>query len=120
MSVRTLPLSHPDQKTIAIERRRAIRLSCLREISCHAVMAGKYENAPALMQDLSAGGLRLEMRRCYEPGQVLAVSCRHPSDGSDLTLLAHVVYARDEGSGNWAVGCALINPLTEEELASLL
>jgi hypothetical protein len=120
MSLRTLPPRDPEQKAVAIERRRAIRHACLREISCQAVMAGKDDNAPALLQDLSTGGLRLELRRCYEPGCVLTVSCRHPSDGSNVTLLAHVIYARNEGSGNWAVGCTLINALTEKELASLL
>jgi hypothetical protein len=83
-------------------------------------MTGWQENAPAILEDLSTKGLRLVVRRPYEPGRVLAVSWRHPLDGSTPTLLAQVVHAHSDGMGNWIIGCALLNALSEEELTALL
>jgi hypothetical protein len=120
MSARTWSAPQVDQMTVAIERRQGTRHLCVREISCKAVVVGKEEKAPALLLDISTGGLRLVVRRRYDPDAILAISCGNPSDGSNLTLLAQVVYARNAGRGNLAVGCALINALTEEELTSLL
>jgi hypothetical protein len=120
MSVRTLTPGQQRGSAVPIDRRTAPRHPCLREIACQAVMTGKDERVPALLQDVSTGGLRLVLRRCYETGRVLAVSWRHPRLGPERTLLAHVVHATDAGGGNWVVGCSLETVLTEEELASLL
>lgn len=83
-------------------------------------MAGKDENVPALLEDFSTGGLRLVLRRCYEPGRILAVTWRQPLNGPRRTVLAQVIYARDEGEGNWVVGCALMNGLSKDDLKALL
>jgi hypothetical protein len=83
-------------------------------------MSGKDDSAPALLEDVSTGGLRLGLRRCYEPGRILAVTWRQPSEGPKRTVLVHVIYARNEGAGNWIVGCGLMNVLSEEEVAALL
>jgi hypothetical protein len=83
-------------------------------------MAGRDENAPALVENLSASGLKLVLRRCYEPGRVLAVSWRHAHGGTQRTLLAHVIHARNDGGGTWSVGCALISQVPEEEMPDLL
>lgn len=121
MSVRTLSPRHPKGSAFPLERRTSPRHTCLREIVCQAVTAGKDESVPALLEEVSNSGLRLVLRRCYEPGRTMAVSWRHrPHHEPGRAVLAHVVHARNEGRGNWVVGCALVTPLTEEELSGLL
>ena len=83
-------------------------------------MAGKDAAAPALLEEVSTSGVRVIVRRCYEPGRVLAVSRRYPADGPKCTLLAHVVHARNQGGGNWIIGCAWLNALTEKDVDALL
>jgi len=119
MSVRTLSVRHPEGGAFALERRNSPRRPCLREIACQAVTTRNEESVPALLVDVSKGGLRLTIRRCYEPGRVLAVSWQQKRNGPRRTVLAHVVHARNEGGGNWVVGCALVTAMTEEELAAL-
>ena len=119
MSVRTLPPRYHQDSILPIERRASPRRPCLREVSCQAVRTGKEESVPALLEDVSNGGLGLVVRRCYEPGRVLAVSWQHPLHGPKRTLLAQVVHCRNEGGGNWVVGCALASALTEEEVTAL-
>jgi len=120
MSVRTLSPRHPRESVFPVERRLSPRRACLREIACRAVMAENDESVPALLVDLCSGGLRLVIRRCYEPGRTLAVSWRDTLHGPKRTLLAHVVHVNNQGGGNWVVGCALNEALTEAELTALL
>ena len=120
MSVPTLLPRFQRESILPIERRASPRRPCLREVACQAVRAAKEESVPALLEDVSDGGLGLVVRRCYEPGRVLAVSWQHPPHGPKRTLLAQVVHSRNEGDGNWVVGCALASTLTEEEVTALL
>jgi hypothetical protein len=120
MSVLPLLARRPKGRAFPVERRISPRRPCLREITCQAVTGGKEESAPALLEDVSSGGLRLVLRRCYEAGCTLAVSWRLHPHKPGRTVLAHVVHASSEGGGNWVVGCALASALTEQELSALL
>jgi hypothetical protein len=120
MVTRALARHAPDLRSAPCERRSATRYRCLRETSCQPLAAGKDECVPALLEDLSTGGLRLAVRRCYEPGRVLAISWRPAPEGPKRTLLAHVIYSVAEGSGNWILGCGLMNQLDALDLETLL
>jgi hypothetical protein len=108
-----------------------------------------FGGRPALLADLSAGGVGFLLDRPLEPGDVLAVELGGP-DGEATPRLAHVRHcrpcsapvdapwlppapllarfgrwlfgsakARPEG-GAWLVGCRFTRPLAEEELTELL
>jgi hypothetical protein len=109
-----------DPKVSVRERRVGPRFDCQRETTCQPLMAGKSECAPAILQDLSTGGVRLLLRRWFEPGRIIAVPLAGRADGSPRTLLAHVVHLRARGGGNWTLGCAWMNPLLPDEVGSLL
>jgi hypothetical protein len=83
-------------------------------------MAGQDESAPALVEDISSAGVRLVLRRCYEPGHVLAVSWRYPHGGTQRTVLVHVIHSQTDGGGTWKVGCTMVSQLSDDELAELL
>jgi hypothetical protein len=118
MSLSTLSPRRTMSRPLPLERRSAPRLRCLRETFCQPIMTGKDESAPGILEDISSGGLRIGLRRCFEPGRILAVSWR-TADGTKNTLFAYVVHATSEGRGNWVVGCALMNPLTPEEVQAM-
>ena len=120
MSLRALISRQTSPRSNQVERRSAPRHACLREVVCQAVMAGRDENAPALVENISNTGLRLVLRRCYEPGRVLAVSWRDAHGVTQRTLLAHVIHARNVGDGTWSVGCALGVRLSDDEMKDLL
>jgi hypothetical protein len=120
MSLHALTHHGPPALPVPHERRAAPRQRCILETLCRPVLSAKRERAPALMEDISTGGLRLVMRRFFEPGHVLAVSWHYPLDGPKHTFLAQVVYALSQGEGNWVVGCVLLNPLQPEEIKALL
>jgi hypothetical protein len=120
MSLRTLLSCQSSTHTDPPERRSAPRSTCLREVVCQAVMAGRDESAPALVKDISSTGLRLVLRRCYEPGRALAVSWRYPHGGTQHTLLVHVVHSHNDGSGTWHVGCSMVCQISDKQLAELV
>jgi len=96
------------------------RHDCLREVVCKSARTDRDENIPALIENLSTGGMRLVLRRCYEPGRVLAVSWPYPHGGMQRTLMVHVIHGHNDGGGTWSVGCSFLDLVAEKELASLL
>ena len=114
------PHKTPGTKASVRERRAAVRHDCLRETTCQPLMAGKNECVPAIVRDLSAGGIRLHLRRWFEPGRIVEVPLANREDGSSRTLLARVVCLRARGGGNWSLGCAWLSPLLPDEVKALL
>jgi hypothetical protein len=74
----------------------------------------------AAIGDISLGGIRLILRRRFEPGSGLGIELP-ARDGSDpYTVLARVVHIRAMPDGSWALGCKFISELSEDELQRLL
>jgi hypothetical protein len=71
---------------------------------------------PATIKDVSIGGVRLLLRRRFEPGTGLQIEL--PTvDGSDsYSVLVKVVYALSDGQGGWNLGCKFASQLGEDEL----
>ena len=120
MSLRELISRQAPQKTNQVERRSSPRHECLREVVCQSVKAGCDDSAPALVENMSNTGLRLVLRRCYEPGRVLAVSWRTAHGITQRTLIVHVIHAHNVGDGTWSMGCVLGVRVSNDEMAQLL
>jgi PilZ domain len=76
------------------------------------------ENHPAVIVNISGGGLALQPAQSLEVGELLSIDLSH-GDEYVLTALASVVRAyRDEN--RLVVGCNFIRELGEENLARLL
>lgn len=73
----------------------------------------------ARVRDVSAGGVCLVLGRRFERGAGLAIELPGPDPASPNTLLARVMNVRAENDGTWVLGCALVSPLSDEELAAL-
>src|SRR5205814_2331971 len=73
----------------------------------------------ARVRDISTGGLCLVLSRRFERGAGLAIEVPGADGESPSTLLARVMHVRAEAGGGWALGCAFVSPLSDEELEAL-
>jgi hypothetical protein len=71
------------------------------------------------VKDVSAGGIGLLLGRQFQPGAVLAVELPATARAAPRLLLARVIHATPEAGGGWHVGCGLVYPFREDELAAL-
>lgn len=74
----------------------------------------------AQIQDISRGGVNLLGNHPFDPGTVLKIDLPLTDQVIPSTVLAKVVHASAKPNGVWALGCAFIKDLGEEELQELL
>jgi hypothetical protein len=111
----------PGEKTPpARERRAAVRYSLARQVPCHLLATGRFESAWARIADLSAVGVGLQVGRPIEPGTVLSVELHGVAMVVPRTLTAQVVWTEERPGAVWAVGCRLLERLSDDELRRLL
>ena len=103
------------------EFRVSERISCDVPASCQPPSDWKRGGQKwlARVRDVSSGGLCLVLSRRFERGAGLAIELPGADPDSPSTLLARVMNVRAEGGGAWALGCAFVSPLSDEELQAL-
>jgi hypothetical protein len=74
----------------------------------------------AQIQDISRGGVSLLGNHPFDPGTVLKIDLPLTDQVVPATVLAKVVHASAKPNGVWALGCAFIKELREEELQEIL
>ena len=106
--------------TAVKERRAWVRRSCNLETSGRATAAMREVHWFGTLLELSPGGLRLLLNRRFETGSVLEIEVNSEHGLHTPTLIARVVHVTAEDDGLWALGCALDQVLTADELAGFL
>ena len=107
-SVAPQPLAAP----AASERRAFVRHFC--------DLGAVVDSWPARIENVSRGGLKVVIGRRFEVGTILKVEVAVADQESFSTLLARVVRAAPESVGNWGLGCAFLQEISEEEVQGLL
>ncbi len=74
----------------------------------------------AQIQDISRGGVNLLGNHPFDPGTVLKIELPLTDGVVPATILARVVHASAKPNGVWALGCAFVKEIREEELQALL
>ena len=74
----------------------------------------------AQVQDISRGGVSLLGNHPFDPGTVLKIDLPLTDAVIPATILAKVVHASAKPNGVWALGCAFIKELREQELQALV
>ena len=98
------------------ERRAAARRACVVATTCvidTGLVAGGADAAeawPAVVRNISAGGMGLVLARRFEPGTVFAVRMDGAVGKPPRDLVARVVNVRADGQAHWFHGCALAAP----------
>ncbi len=95
------------------------RHACQVPTSCQPAAANETR-WDATIENISQSGLRVRLRRRFEPRSALAVELPG-RDGQDAsTVYVKVVHVTNEGEGFYALGCKLMSELSEDELGRLL
>lgn len=75
---------------------------------------------PAVVLDISRGGLALILGRRLEIDTTVVVDLQTPHAPAARSVPARVVHVRPHGSGHWRIGCELLEQLSPEQLQALL
>src|SRR5437016_3779617 len=127
-----MDLSQPgqpgDDQLAAGERRASPRYPYQRKILCQARSTtlalfnkgggNKVDNVWLMgaSQDLSAAGIGFILHRRFDPGTLLTIELERPQRDSWDPLPGRVMHATLQADGNWKLGCALVNAMSQEEL----
>jgi hypothetical protein len=74
----------------------------------------------ATILEISQSGLRLRLRRRFEPRAGLAIEMPGKPGSDSYTVYTRVIHVRNEGNGYYLLGCKFMSPLSEEELHRLV
>jgi len=116
------PVDSPQNPaSLTTERRASVRYSTKLTTLCQKTAADTHDFwLLAKVQDLSASGVRLLVGSPFRAGALVDIEPIRPSSGFMRPLQARVVYSSQDANGGWAVGCEFPNPLSEEDLQTLL
>jgi len=110
---KTVPASEPTPPPApGIERRAFVRHFC--------DIGALVDSWPARIENVSQGGLKVVIGRRFEVGTILKVEIATAGEENFSMLLAQVVRAAPESVGNWGLGCAFLQEISEEEVQGLL
>lgn len=100
-----------------IERRATVRHEIDMESSCEMVLQSKPTAWSATIQDVSATGLCLRMRRRFEIGTSLRVTLKGLSE--EVSYLAKVCWVKQLDANQYLHGGAFTSPLTAGDLETI-
>jgi hypothetical protein len=117
------PAASSSPASALADRRTFVRLTTELAATCRPATRGHDVGWPGQIHDISCGGVGLILRHRFRPGTRLTVELRARTGGVLRTVRLRVVHARAvlvEGCPCWLLGCAFVEPLTDEELQPLL
>jgi c-di-GMP-binding flagellar brake protein YcgR len=101
---------------VAEERRVWVRHPADVNTTCQTAEAGPGERLPALVRNISQGGISLLLGRSFEAGEMLSIELPGAAEGTIYTVLACVVHVRPKNDDEWAVGCTFSRELSDDDL----
>lgn len=91
------------------------------EVICRPLAAvGDAARWPAVVQDVSAGGIGLLLSRPVDSETLLSIEWPRPIPGLPPTLTVRVLRVTSQAGGLWRLGCAFAADLSEPRLQALL
>src|SRR5690242_18407327 len=104
----------------APDRRAAPRLVVSPETSCHLIAGVGDSLWPARVLELSTHGIRLELRRRFEPGATVLLELANGARVFSCTLALQVAHVAEQADGLYTLGGAFARRLTHRELTAVL
>src|SRR5437773_4616390 len=86
------------------ERRAWTRYPTRLETFCRQAIGGPEMCWSGIIQNISRGGIRLQMHRRFEPGAFLKVDVPVPIEHPGPYFISRVIYATLQPDGTWALG----------------
>jgi hypothetical protein len=112
------PLDFPGSTTL--DRREALRFAIQRETASHLIAAVGETFWPARVIDLSARGLRLLLRRRFEPGKLVLVELANGRRVFSCALVVRVTHVTPQPEGAYLMGAEFSRKLSQPELMALM
>jgi serine/threonine protein kinase len=109
-----------ESRSPAPERRASIRYASRSEASCQPTSRAKERCWSARIQDISASGVCLILRRRFEPGTVLTAELQGAGEKTKKIVLVHVRRVQAQSPRKWSIGCTFDRVLEDFELKALL
>ena len=108
-------------KATVAERRRAARHRCNLKASCRLFGRAPDETIPAVVQDLSAAGIRLIVGESLPKGAILEITFhRRSSEIASTPHLVRIRRASQQPEGDWLIGCTFVKNRSDEEMSKFL
>ncbi len=102
------------------DRRAAPRFPCSFRTTCQPIALVETIAVPVQVRNVSTGGIGLLCRAPVPPGTFFAIELQNNRGGSSLRLRARVIHTTRHDGKTWLLGCAFTEPLSDEQLQSLL
>jgi hypothetical protein len=102
------------------DRRAAVRFSTNLETCCQPTCRIKERSWSGRIQDISATGVCLLLRRRFEPGTILTAELQGAAQSITKTMLVRVLRVQEQARRRWSIGCAFDRELSDLELKALL
>jgi hypothetical protein len=113
--------SRPEAGTTSkAERRRGPRYTANPETACRVGATGEDGSQAAEIQNISATGLQVRLRRRYEVGTPCVVVLSNKDGSLPRTLMVQVTRVQEPAPGEYALGCAFVTPLGGHDLLALV
>jgi hypothetical protein len=103
-----------------IDRRASTRYPCNLSTSCRIAALVAGDPIPGRVRNISAGGISLVLGHPVDGGDEITVELRSNFRHFARAMLVRVAYCVEHPSGDWIVGAAFTQPMTEEEVKLLL
>jgi hypothetical protein len=103
-----------------LDRREALRFAIHRDTAGHLIAAVGETFWPARVIDLSARGVRLLLRRRFEPGKLVLVELANGRRVFSCALVMRVVHVTPQPDGAFLLGAEFSRKLSQRELMALL
>jgi hypothetical protein len=116
----TIPGDQSASAVYKVERRASVRLQSTAAGFCQSLSRQREESWQAIVRDISCNGIGLLLPRRFEPGALLTIELAEAGTERKHLLLVRVVRAAPQPENKWLLGCALMNPLAEDEVRLLL
>ena len=98
------------------------RHGCDMQAACQSVASRSSNDFmwPAMVRNISRGGVGLVVKRRFERGTGLFIECQTEKAECVGPYMARVVHSTPQPDGIWLLGCSFVRPLTAEELNEFL
>lgn len=101
------------------DRRLSARLHVNLETRVTPASGAAATSVSVRILDVSSGGVRLQVGRFFEPGDLLTLDLPPRADAPPISVLACVVHTQADGDDRWIVGCRFSAELSDADLAAL-
>lgn len=105
-------------RVLKVNRRATVRYRCAPATPGKIIRTDDHELQRAWVLDVSSNGVGLEAVRPVELGAFVLVQLK--SETRAYQLPAHVAHCTQKQTGEWIIGCELVQRITDSELEDLL